>query len=174
MKTDEQEEEEPANPLQAGHPSLYVPCLKEICDADSHDCLIYTDGSRLDKLSNQNAKVGCAFVTYRNDSEHTSAIFRLSSECSVFQAELLALREAIKWCSQSGYSACVHSGSQSAVISINDKYNTNIIASEIRTLIMKSTVHICITWVRVHTGMVGNERADELAKVTSNSDVPLS
>ncbi|KAJ4447833.1 hypothetical protein ANN_09841 [Periplaneta americana] len=166
--------EEPANPLKAGHPSLYIPCLKEICDADSHHCLIYTDKSRLDKLSNKNAKVGCAFVAYRNDSKHTSAIFKLSSECSVFQAELLALRDAIKWCSQSGYSACVHSDSQSAVISINDKYNTYIIASEIRTLIMKSVVHICITWVRGHTGIVGNERADELAKMAANSDVPLS
>lgn len=39
---------------------------------------------------------------------------------------------------------------------------------------MKSVVHICITWVRGHTGIVGNERADELAKMAANSDVPLS
>ena len=50
----------------------------------------------------------------------------------------------------------------------------NPIATEIRSEILKSDNHICLTWVRGHNGDTGNERADTLAKLAAYSDTPYS
>lgn len=164
--------EVPVHPLSAGHPSLHIPGFNEICTVKFHRYSIYTDGSRLEEQPDRTAKVGCAFVVYREHTELSSAIYKLAPECSVFQAELIAIKEAVKWCDSNNHSACIHSDSQSALFAINNKYNYNPIASEIRNLILNCTAHVCFSWVKGHIGIEGNERADELAKLAANSDLP--
>ena len=46
--------------------------------------------------------------------------------------------------------------------------------SEIRSLIFGNVNHICLCWVRGHTGIIGNERADELAKSAADSTLPYA
>ncbi|KAJ4440194.1 hypothetical protein ANN_08332 [Periplaneta americana] len=97
-----------------------------------HEYNIYTDGSRLQK-ENDVTLVGCAFVTYYNTTEVHSATFRLAPMCSVFQAELFAILQAVKWSITNGIDSCIHSDSQSALQTIDDKYNLHSIAVEIRS-----------------------------------------
>ncbi|KAJ4446580.1 hypothetical protein ANN_13277 [Periplaneta americana] len=117
---------------------------------DRHEYNIYTDGSRLQK-ENDVTLVGCAFVTYYNTTEVHSATFRLAPMCSVFQAELFAILQAVKWSITNGIDSCIHSDSQSALQTIDDKYNLHSIAVEIRSLILKFEGRICLMWVRGHT-----------------------
>lgn len=142
---------------------------------DRHEYNIYTDGSRLQK-ENDVTLVGCAFVTYYNTTEVHSATFRLAPMCSVFQAELFAILQAVKWSITNGIDSCIHSDSQSALQTIDDKYNLHSIAVEIRSLILKFEGRICLMWVRGHTGTEGNERADTLAKqaASTNSEYKYS
>ena len=74
-------------------------CVCENC-FHPHKFSIYTDGSRFQMTSQESAKVGCAFIVYSCNQfiEQTFATFKLSPYCSEFQSELIAIREAIKWC----------------------------------------------------------------------------
>lgn len=63
---------------------------------------------------------------------------------------------------------------KSAVIAISDKYNLNPIASSVQKLITTGVAHVCISWVKGHIGIIGNEKADFLAKSAAQSDLPFS
>lgn len=52
---------------------------------------IFTDGSKLD------GHVGCAFVVFQNAEETHYEQYQLPVFCSVFQAELIAIRQALEY-----------------------------------------------------------------------------
>lgn len=155
-----------ANPLHIGHPAVHCNNVIFTDCSDEHSHQIFTDGSRtLDKAEPQ---VGCAFVVYQNNTEIFNSQLTLASHCSVYQAELLAILKAIEWCNIHNSRARIFSDSQAALLSIKDKYNLHNIAVNIRSQLCKSE-HICLTWIRGHSGTEGNERADELAKRAAQS-----
>lgn len=166
--------QETVNLTKLGHPALHQMYFKDSCEIGNHHYSVFTDGSRTEDPASGVIKVGCAFVVYEHSSECASSLFRLSPQCSVFQAELFAIKEAVTWCNSQGSSACISSDSQSALQAINDKYSTNELVSEIRSLIFGNVNHICLCWVRGHTGIIGNERADELAKSAADSTLPYA
>ncbi|GFW25447.1 retrovirus-related Pol polyprotein from type-1 retrotransposable element R1 4 [Trichonephila clavipes] len=51
----------------------------------------FTDGSKI------NSKVGLAFVIFQDFIEIGTRQFRIRDECSVFQAELLCIAQAVSW-----------------------------------------------------------------------------
>lgn len=158
----------PVSFLTAGHPGTHHEHLvTEDCD-QNHTYKIYTDGSRFND-GEEGASVGCAYVVYCENKEISFKLFKLAPNCSVFQAELLAINEAVKWCVESKHSARIHSDSQAALHSINNRYNLNPISAEIREYIQGNGNHICMCWVRGHIGTLGNERADLLAKSAAAS-----
>ncbi|GBM45597.1 hypothetical protein AVEN_86538-1 [Araneus ventricosus] len=53
----------------------------------------FTDGSKI------NSKVGLAFVVFQDHIETEVHQFRIRDECSVFQAELLCIAQAVTWIS---------------------------------------------------------------------------
>jgi len=105
-----------------------------------------------------------------------SQLFRLDSSCTVYQAECLAIREALRWISTTAHSldyVTIHSDCQSAIASFQDPGNRNPIVREALTIAASLEIPVYITWVRGHSGVAGNERADELAKEAAASSLPI-
>ena len=138
---------------------------------ESSDNIItcYTDGSRTD------SGVGACFLTTTNTSPQNiinDSSFKLPDFCSVFQAEVIAIREVT--------TALQHNRSKTIVIWTDSLSTLQALSSKLtRTktvihchealdeLAKHNTVHI--KWIAAHVGHWGNERADELAKIGTTS-----
>ncbi|GFY06068.1 putative 115 kDa protein in type-1 retrotransposable element R1DM [Trichonephila clavipes] len=136
----------------------------------------FTDGSKI------NTKVGLAFVIFQDFIEIGTRQFRIRDECSVFQAELLCIAQVISWiCNNEILSSnfLICSDSLSSLCILNNIYSQNklIVKTHINLDFLRSRgVQVFFSFVRGHTGIYGNERADWLAKeATKLSDlVPMS
>ena len=128
---------------------------------------IFMDGSKLDN------QVGAAFCCFKNNDiihEWKSGLF---SENSVFQAELMAILQAIKWFKTTNYMSClINSDSLSGLNALQDTQTTDHLTQSILLQLQSTEKHIFFRWVRCHVGLHGNERADTLAReaaINSNS-----
>nr|XP_027196978.1 uncharacterized protein LOC113791400 [Dermatophagoides pteronyssinus] len=147
------------------HPANNTNISIENCQK-SHTIDIFTDGS---KIANQ---VGSAFVAMRESAIIHTGKKRLANECTVFQAELLAILSATHWCIEQDLDAKIHCDSQAAINAVCSRNTSDSLALKIQKSIQNSTTHICITWVKAHVGILGNELADSLAKkATENASI---
>jgi ribonuclease HI len=93
-------------------------------------------------------------------------------ECTVFQAELHGIGMAVDWIQnqQKATSSCaIHVDSKAALLAITNKHSTHPLAADIRTIIeLRTATTITFHWVKGHTGLKGNERADYLAKTVAS------
>ena len=120
----------------------------------------YTDGS---KLNNQ---VGGGVFSQKLCINHS---FRLPDHCSVFQAEILAINEALIFLKKSRASPGkinIYSDSQAAIKSIASTTSKSTSVSKCRRSIheMAELFDICLVWVPGHQDIQGNCIADELAR----------
>ncbi|GFY31183.1 RNase H domain-containing protein [Trichonephila clavipes] len=124
----------------------------------------FTDGSKI------NSKVGLAFVIFQDFIEIGTRQYRIRDECSVFQAELLCIAQAVSWiCNNEILSSnfLICSDSLSSLCALNNIYSQNklIVKTHINLDFLRSRgVPVFFSFVRGHTGIYGNERADWLAK----------
>ena len=92
----------------------------------------------------------------------------MRSENSVYQAELLAIKEITQWFKNSIYhSALLITDSLSSLKALQDYESTDGIIMRIQRLYQEicNTKHIFFTWVREHIGVEGNEKADTPRKM---------
>ena len=150
-------------------------------EADSHASSynIYTDGSKL-----ENDDTGSAYVVLHPSGRKEVRKQRLDQACSVFQAELLALDEAVLWVQKhKPKDVSIYCDSQSALKALQQRSNTHPLVNSIHQKLstLFSTSSITFIWVKAHIDIHGNELADEAAKQAATAhkakaytDFPLS
>ncbi|KAL0812023.1 hypothetical protein ABMA28_009417 [Loxostege sticticalis] len=130
--------------------------------------LIYTDGSKHDD------RVGAAFILTHSAGDRVAVRkkFKLHDCCSVFQAELLAIREACAYAVQNSIlKAIIISDCKSALMELQNVGSRNRFAVAIqKSLIQARRTGIAVefAWVKAHVGFGGNEEVDEAAKSAAN------
>ncbi|GBM56656.1 hypothetical protein AVEN_250266-1 [Araneus ventricosus] len=127
--------------------------------------IIYIDDSKI-----QN-RVGHAFVHFQENDEIFSELFRLFDEATVFMAEVMAIRQAVKCIIRRQLrQAKIISDSQSALMSLASLHERRLIVNEIKDNIREYLGDIQLIWIRAHRGFKGNKRAHQLAKLASTKD----
>lgn len=134
--------------------------------------LIFTDGSK------SQDKAGCAFFHQNLDYFESTT---LSPEVTVFTAELLAIKFALSYCVYKQFqSVIILTDSKSSVEALASpaslfKSSTNYLLHDINKLYRDLEVQnktVIVGWLQSHCGIVGNEKADSLAKQASSTGHP--
>ena len=137
--------------------------------------ICFTDGSKLD------GRVGLACVIYDDGAEKTSFQHR-RDECSVFQTELLCIYFAVKLIQDSlhlngtlNFLTCTDS--LSSLHSLRNITSTEKLVVEVQSIFYRlcdvGGCEIYFSYVRSHSGVLGNERVDQLAKEATGYDLNL-
>ncbi|UYV76379.1 hypothetical protein LAZ67_14000230 [Cordylochernes scorpioides] len=130
--------------------------------------IIYTDGSKSD--------IGVGAAVVLPSPEQPPVLLRLHPNCTAFQAELLAILWAVRIAGNdsTGLGITIASDCQSALATIcsSGPAQSALVAEII--LALDSAPHINLCWVRGHSGIDGNERADRAARNAASSTLPSS
>ena len=121
---------------------------------------IYTDGSKLD------GRIGGGVFFPEQGIE---TFFRLPNHCSVYQAEILAIQEAVNCLPQTcagDSEVFIFTDSQAALKALRSFTDNCKTISECRKSLneMAQQFRIHLIWVPGHRDIEGNEKADELAR----------
>ena len=118
------------------------------------DNTYYTDGS------SDGTRVAAAVVHKTEE-----IIVRLNDSASVLDAEMTAIRLALEDASGTRDKITIHTDSMTAVTTLNNrKLHLDTITSAIREAASRLTQMPTINWIPAHTGIPGNEKADQAAK----------
>ena len=127
---------------------------------------IFTDGSK------SAAGVGCAFI-----HENRSDKYKLPELCSIFTAEAVAILKVLQYVQLHGIQKCVIcTDSMSVVTALKDISSEHPVLIDVISLYHQLTVNgsdIIIMWIPGHCHILGNEKADRLAKAAVYSDQTL-
>ena len=141
---------------------------------------VYTDGSKTEE------RVGAGMAAVKDSREIYTETQRLNNECTVFQAELCGIPMAIDWIQNQRKKASTYAiniDSKAALLAIANKHTTHPLAVDTRrkTIELRKVTSITFHWVKGHSGLKGNKRADYLAKTvasykptTSYDAIPVS
>ncbi|XP_025425637.1 uncharacterized protein LOC112694397 [Sipha flava] len=147
-------------PKKDTNPKIYKYHFNEIiANAEPH-IQIYTDASITDQ------RVGVAIIC-----GDTEIQLKLSDKCSIYTAEAMAILETIKYFIQSvdDKRCIILSDSLSAITSLKNINNPTDIARNIHNfchIACSAGKHISFMWIPGHCNITGNEKADEVAKLS--------
>lgn len=129
--------------------------------------IIFTDGSKMLQ------GVSSAFTVTLKDNTIYEQRIKLRSFNTIYQAELVAISEAIDWCRSTEFNNFyLYTDSLSSYSAMQRLFPTDEILYKIFTnLRLMNNKMLHIGWVKAHVGITGNERADYLAKSVIQDDV---
>lgn len=148
--------------------SVEMPSREDWCNNQLNyeaGCLIwYTDGSKIGR------DVGCGI---HGERPRFSRSVNLGHYASIFQAEVYAIIECAEANLQKQYTnhtIYINSDSQAALLALD----SNVVSSKLvedcmaRLNVLGHRNRVILRWVPGHAGIIGNERADELARGGAN------
>ena len=122
---------------------------------------IFTDGSKMD------GQTGAAYIITKNQQPIDQRKWRLADHCSVFQAELFAIKMALLHQPETTSEIQIFSDSKSSLDAIKDRTNCHPLVVDINNRIdelRETGTHVQLFWIKAHTDYIWNETADRLAK----------
>ncbi|XP_045491150.1 uncharacterized protein LOC123691016 [Colias croceus] len=127
---------------------------------DSHVHRVYTDGSKIE------GRVAAALSVWKGEADTKAIKLALPPYCTVYQAELLALKRAVDIACKSGAAKVgVLSDSRSALqaVTLSSPHPLAVQTRALRKAALQRR-EVSLFWIKAHAGLKGNEWADELAK----------
>ena len=144
------------------HPLEISARFSEYQSLNLHRKFIFTDGSK------QADRVGFGLTG------PVDYFRRLPNKTSIFSAEATAIWTAVKICiSKTLTPATICSDSKSVLQAISNPDTDNWIVSDIQKFLSESNLDIIIVWVPGHAGILGNDKADALAKKSLELNDPF-
>lgn len=134
------------------------------------DYHIYTDGSKID----DNVGLAVCVLNTKESKSIDTIIKKLDPFNSVFQAELTAISLAADWAISNNKNIHIFTDSLSSVLALQSTTNKSKYLFDIKEKLNKNSSKIKITWVKAHSGILGNEIADGYAKEAAASAHPTS
>lgn len=117
------------------------------------DIQIFTDGSKTD------TGTAYAFCSYKDNINIHSKSIRINKENTVYQSELLAIKEAINWAESTNFSNIqINSDSLSSIQALENIQTRDLIINDIIQQLQNSTKRYNINWVKGHSGIEGNDK----------------
>ncbi|GBN81720.1 hypothetical protein AVEN_158266-1 [Araneus ventricosus] len=136
-------------------------------NTDSKGLNIYTDGSKMDGNSDS------VFVALQDNTQLHEWMVKFQPENSLFQAELLAIYDAIIWAIEQNVVCNIWSDSMPSLLVIKSLKTTNKTAKTVQTLLSQYP-NITIYWNKAHNGHLGNEKAYQSAKRATIEETALN
>lgn len=142
-------------------------------NSDESKCVwyVYTDGSHIDH------KTGSAYILMKNGKQIAKKMYKLNDLNSVYQAELVAIRQASRNLAHFKNTKIVFRvDSQAALSSLQSDLITDILVKETIDSLnaLGKNNKLRLQWIKAHAGHPGNEAADIAAKEASLSGAALS
>ena len=133
---------------------------------------VYTDGSK----TKQGSGAGYVIMSGKDRVLHTQSI-NLTENASIFQAELIAIKEAALYLQNNedtqGVFIKFFSDSQAALQALKSNKCTAMTVKDTHTALnslANQAKLVRLTWIKAHVGLDGNELADEYAKLGTIDD----
>ena len=147
--------------------------LEIIKNTPSDTITCYTDGSRMET----GCGAGYIITTNNNETIINETSFRLPDYCTVYQAELTAINEVCKLLNnENNKDIIIWTDSLSSIKTLT----TYLIRSKTAKDCFESLNQVAtnnnveIRWIAAHSGLWGNEKADELAKIGTTSEAIIT
>jgi len=132
----------------------------DIREASTRGVCCFTDGSKTDN------GVGGGYVITHADTNIEQS-FKMDDSCSVFQAETAAImHSAMRLSSYSNQTITFWSDSRSALQALSNRLHKRKSIADCHKALtdLSSNNKVQLKWIKAHTGLWGNEKADQLAK----------